>query len=187
MVIICQGTQTGYKAIRGAAGTRHPVQIFSTYVEFNLCRLCKQHQIALSDGPAPDQQPPNLYLTELTSSFAALERDRRGLSLLPHNSWCIFKVFHVASLSPFYLFCDSIYPIHILSSLFVFICCFPGHSVGKNDIIREISDISADLNSKYTEYWIAWHSTQRPLTVTGHSRFLREELDRALFNKDHEN
>jgi len=72
MVIICQGMRTGYKAIRGAAGTRDPVSISSVYMEFNLCRLCKQHLITLSDGPAADQQPPNLYPVKLTSLFAAL-------------------------------------------------------------------------------------------------------------------
>lgn len=72
MVIICQGTWTGYKMIRGAAGTRDPVNFFS--MEFNLCRLCKQYLTAMWDGPAPEQQ--NAKLVPSWTHFICCTRQR---------------------------------------------------------------------------------------------------------------
>lgn len=130
------------------------------------------HQMA--QGPA--QQLPNLHPDRLTSSFAVLERD---LSLLSQK-WAFFcsstkqvspHLFFFAALSTQY---TTFFPSCLLYLLLPRLLCW------QNYIIREMSGILIDLNSKYSACWIAWHSTQRQVTVTGHSGYLREELDQVL-------
>lgn len=184
MVIICQGKQTGYKAIRGASGTKGSRLIFFLfffwctrsliYAGFanNIWSLCQmvQHQISsCQTWTQTDWPPPLLHWRKKEGIWAFFLTTVHFLGL-PHS-----KFLPIWSLLWHYL------PYAQHSSLPVFyIFCFPGYSVGVNDVIREISGILTDLNAKYTEYWITWHRAQRQLTVTGHSGYLGEELDWAL-------